>query len=189
MTTPLRPFRLTCQSRELPDYAGGRLSAERTAAWDLHLVACHDCGAAVAEERRLQAVLSGAPSLPGSLRGQLLALGAADSAGAPDVPDAPADLARLTTLAPTAPPVHRSVLRSAVCAAAAAGASAAAAWSLGMAGATPITTVRSTVLLQAPASVPRGLSAGAATAQLVSLGGRSATTVERGAAIRAQSTP
>ncbi len=74
-------------------------------------------------------------------------------------------------------------------AAAAAGASAAAAWSLGVAGASPTTAVRSTAFLPASTSAPRGLASGASTALLVSLGGRSTPTVETGTAIRAQSTP
>ncbi len=77
MSFAVRPVRLTCHRGELTEYAAGRLSGERMAAWDLHLVACASCRALLAEERRLTAALSGAPSLPGSLRGSLLALAAA----------------------------------------------------------------------------------------------------------------
>ena len=124
------PTRVRCLDDELTEYAAGRLPLHRQWAWDRHLVACQTCCHAVAQERRLNSALAGAPTMPGDLRSTLLALGATMAAElAPRAtPVARQDPLRL--LAPSAPPCHRSPLRATVVAAAAAGVSAAAAWSL-----------------------------------------------------------
>jgi anti-sigma factor RsiW len=128
----VRPRQLTCLDRELTEYAAGRLPEPRSKAWDRHLVACASCTRAVAQERRLQSLLvDDTPSMPSSLRGALLALSLPPAAGAATLPRrSEPGAAPLATLAPTAPPVHRSVLRSALVAAGAASITTAAAWSL-----------------------------------------------------------
>lgn len=131
-------MRVRCLGDELPEYAAGLLSLDRQWAWDRHLVTCRVCADAVAGERRLRAVLAGAPSMPGDLRLSLLALGTSMTEGAPARP-APSHHAPLALLPPSAPPCHRSPLRATVVAVAAAGVSATAAWSLTVLGA-PVTT-------------------------------------------------
>ncbi len=140
------------------------------------------------EEQRLRAALAGGPPPPGSLRGALLAMA---TVPVPAPPTAPFEaVVPLVTLAPTAPPVHRSVLRSALLAAAAAGASAAAAWSLSLAGAPgTVTTVRSTAFLPSPASSSGARAAGGTSALPASIVRPVAPAVESSATLRAESTP
>lgn len=129
-----RPNR--CRLDELPDYVSGQLTAQRTLEWDRHLIACVTCQHAVAGERRLQTLLAaGCPSMSGSLHAQLVAL--ASSVPAPalaDVGHRSGPYAPLEMVAPSAPPAHRSPLKSAALATAAAGATAAVAWTLTLAG-------------------------------------------------------
>jgi hypothetical protein len=139
------------------------------------------------EEQRLRAALAGGPPPPGSLRGALLAMA---TVPVPAPPTAPFEaVVPLVTLAPTAPPVHRSVLRSALLAAAAAGASAAAAWSLSLAGAPGTVTVRSTAFLPSPASSSGARAAGGTSALPASIVRPVAPAVESSATLRAESTP
>ncbi|PRY60245.1 hypothetical protein BCF74_10731 [Knoellia remsis] len=126
-----------CRVEEIPDYVSGHLAPQRAAAWDRHLIACVCCQHAVADERRLQAMLaSGAPSMPGSLHAQLVAL--ASSMTGPAMAQtgerAPREPAPLQMVPPSAPPVHRTSLRTAALATAAASATAAVAWTLTLAG-------------------------------------------------------
>ncbi|MFW5472247.1 hypothetical protein ACOCJ5_02965 [Knoellia sp. CPCC 206450] len=131
-----RPVR--CRLDEIPDYVSGHLSPQRSDAWDHHLITCVNCQHAVAAERRLQALLStGCPSMPGSLHAQLVAL--ASSTAAPVV-DRTGAHPPLEMVPPSAPPAHRSPLRSAALATAAAGATAAVAWSLTVTGTGSLTT-------------------------------------------------
>ncbi|MGZ6825056.1 MAG: hypothetical protein ACXVF9_21555 [Blastococcus sp.] len=134
--------------------------------WDRHVLTCACCRAAVAEERRVLAALRAPaqPTVPGDLRGMLLALAADPSAtglpsGAPGSPDrsgaegavrasdAAAGHGRdgFPTSIPVAPvrvvdrgtpAMHRSARRATVFAGLAAGATAAAAWGVAMTGAT-----------------------------------------------------
>lgn len=181
-----RSGRLACLGGgELPEYAAGRLAPQRRAAWDRHLVSCAACRAAVQEERRLQAALAEGPRLPGELRGALLAL-AARPEPQPEVFAFPGPTVPLATLAPSAPPVHRSVLRSAVVAAAVAGASAAAAWSLGLAGGSTGVGPRPATLV-APTTSPGGGARGIGPG--TSLIGFTDPTVENRRSGRAESTP
>lgn len=142
-----RPNR--CRLDELPDYVSGQLSVQRTLEWDRHLIACAGCQHAVAGERRLQAMLStGCPSMSGSLHAQLVALASTMPApslvgGTPD--RRPQAHGPLEMVAPSAPPVHRSPLKSAALATAAAGATAAVAWTLTLAGPGAVTTTVSSV--------------------------------------------
>lgn len=131
-----------CRLDELPDYVSGKLSAQRTLDWDRHLISCVNCQHAVAGERRLQTLLaSGCPSMPGTLHAQLVAL--ATSMTGPAMAQT-SERAPLEMVPPSAPPVHRSPLRSAALATAAAGATAAVAWTLTIAGpGAAITTVTS----------------------------------------------
>lgn len=136
-----RPSR--CRLDELPDYVSGKLSAQRTLEWDRHLISCVNCQHAVVGERRLQTLLaSGCPSMPGSLHAQLVALASAMT-GPPM--DQSSERAPLQMVAPSAPPAHRSPLRSAAMATAAAGATAAVAWTLTIAGSGAITTTVTSV--------------------------------------------
>ena len=145
-----------CLGDEISEYAAGRLDPRAARERDLHLVACQTCRAAVEQERRLQAAISGAPVVPAGLRSSLLSLAATVAASGdavgdrPDVPPVPraplgatAPLgsgigaagfgsSALPVVAPGAPALHRSALRSAVVATAVAGASAAAALGLGV---------------------------------------------------------
>lgn len=131
-----RPAR--CRLDEIPDYVSGHLPPQRADAWDHHLITCVNCQHAVAAERRLQSLLAtGCPSMPGSLHAQLVAL--ASSAATPAA-DRPGAYAPLEMVPPSAPPVHRSPLRSAALATAAAGATAAVAWSLTVTGTGSLTT-------------------------------------------------
>lgn len=127
-----------CRLDEVPDYVSGHLSPQRTDAWDRHLITCVGCQHAVAGERRLQAMLAtGCPSMPGSLHAQLVAL--ASSMNPPAVARGP-QRSPLEMVPPSAPPAHRSPLRSAALATAAAGATAAVAWSLTVTGSGSLTT-------------------------------------------------
>lgn len=131
-----------CLGDEISEYAAGRLDPRAARQVDLHLVACQSCRMGVDQERRLQlAFTSGAPAVPADLRSTLLSLAASAAAsqearaGLPQVPRAPMGMpslppAALPVVAPGAPALHRSVLRSAVIATAVAGASAAAAFGL-----------------------------------------------------------
>jgi len=133
--------------------------------WDRHVLTCACCRAAVAEERRVLAALR-APAdstMPGDLRGMLLAL-AADPSVQALRPGAPGSLDRSGAqgdvgardgaahgregfapgipVAPVpvvdrgTPAMHRSARRATVFAGLAAGATAAAAWGVAMTGAT-----------------------------------------------------
>ena len=163
-----RPNR--CRLDELPDYVSGQLSSQRTLEWDRHLIACGGCQHAVAAESRLQTLLSaGCPSMPGSLHAQLVAL----ASSMPAVPPAgPAvrhrDHTPLQMVAPTAPPVHRSPLKSAALATAAAGATAAVAWTLTLAGPGAMSTSVGAVSSggQSPSVRPAASSPGATTGAL-----------------------
>lgn len=136
-----RPSR--CRLDELPDYVSGQLSAQRTLDWDRHLITCVNCQHGVAGERRLQAMLSsGCPSMPGNLHAQLVAL--ASSMTGPAMAQT-SERAPLEMVPPSAPPVHRSPLRSAALATAAAGATAAVAWTLTIAGPGAVTTTVTSV--------------------------------------------
>ncbi len=199
MTPPARSHRLACLGGELPEYAAGRLPDARMRVWDRHLVSCIGCAQAVAEERRLQAVLAeGIPSLPASLHGALLAMSAHSQTSGGQVPPTSSPLPPvrpLLTLAPTAPPCHRSVLRSAVIAAVAASAGAAAAWSLGVSGSVPNVIVTRPVA-GSPATQPSGGGSAASglaeagwTGVVVSFLGPATPTVEPRGVRRAQSTP
>lgn len=154
-----RPIR--CSLDEVPDYVSGHLSSQRASAWDRHLITCVGCQRAVAEERRLQALLSsGCPSMPGSLHAQLVAL--ASSMTGPAMAQA-SERAPLEMVAPSAPPVHRSPLRSAALATAAAGATAAVAWTLTITGTGSMSSVAS-VTPSGKASPTARPSTGAASA-------------------------
>lgn len=100
-------------------------------AFDRHLVACEVCRHAADQERRLLASLRhGTPGVPSSLQASLLSL-----AAHPPVPQAPpAVRAAVPTVAPAAPPLHRSPRRAAALAGFAATASAVAAIGLATAG-------------------------------------------------------
>jgi anti-sigma factor RsiW len=121
---------LRCLDDELLEYAAGRLPESRVAVWQRHLAVCDLCTVGLERERRLQAALAGAPSMPGDLRTALMAMGRSLDQQAPR-PRGPEPLA---LLAPGAPPCHRSPLRATAVAAAAVGLSAAAAWSLAVMG-------------------------------------------------------
>lgn len=140
--------RSTCLGDLLPEYVAGRLDPETRLHWDRHLVVCLPCQHAVADEQRLQAVLTHAvPVPPERLRTQLLALAAGDigpTPGAMAVP-APAQPVPLLLVHPEAPPAHRSALRSAVVAVAVVGASAAAALTLSTNAPVRATTVTTAV--------------------------------------------
>lgn len=169
----------SCGADELAEYAAGRLTPARAAAWEGHLAGCARCRFELADLEALRTRLAtSAPSLPGGLTSALLALGAEDDltgraatghAGNPPGP-APAvpvpatgqragahPMPPLLLVAPTSPPAHRSVLRSGVIAAAAAGASVAAAWSLGVVATRqgPPTTVGTVVGTPAATSMAR----------------------------------
>ncbi|KRE42123.1 hypothetical protein [Knoellia sp. Soil729] len=147
-----RPSR--CRLDELPDYVSGKLSAQRTLDWDRHLISCVNCQHAVAGERRLQTLLSsGCPSMPGSLHAQLVAL--ASSMTGPAMAQT-SGRAPLEMVPPSAPPAHRSPLRSAALATAAAGATAAVAWSLTIGGPGAITTTVTSVGGASPTVRPAG---------------------------------
>ncbi|EAQ00031.1 RNA polymerase sigma-70 factor [Janibacter sp. HTCC2649] len=163
-----RPSR--CRLDELPDYVSGQLSLQRTLDWDRHLIMCVNCQHAVAGERRLQTLLaSGCPSMPGSLHAQLVAL--ASSMTGPAMAQT-SERAPLEMVPPSAPPGHRSPLRSAALATAAAGATAAVAWTLTIAGTGAITTTVTTVGGTSPSVRPVG-----STPTPASSGGRGSRTV------------
>lgn len=131
-----------CLQDELPDYAAGRMSPTAAIAWDRHVAVCDRCLQAVAAERRLQQAMTGAPSMPAGLLASLMQLAAEPGAGAVPPPPAPSRRipvgfhlvatapAPLPTLSPSAPPMHRSPVRTALVVGFAVGASAAAAWGL-----------------------------------------------------------
>lgn len=118
--------------------------------WDRHVVTCARCCAAVAQERRVLMALRApaAPTVPGDLRGMLLALADGSAVGrareaCPESSTAqhasrrgPRDLAALppVPMAPVPvvdrgmPALHRSARRATLFAGLAAGATAAAAW-------------------------------------------------------------
>lgn len=151
-----------CLGEELGEYVTARLEPERRRHWDLHLVTCRVCAHAVDEERRLQAVFAGAPSMPGDLRATLLALAGAPPPPGGSVPDLAVPPTRrrdpLRVLAPGARPCHRSALRATAIAAAAASASAAAALGLTVisapVGATVPTATTSVPVLASPTPSP-----------------------------------
>lgn len=139
-----------CIGEELTDYAAGRLTAVRRNHWDLHLVTCQACRAAVSDERRLQQALRlDSVAVPDQLRSMLLAMASSGDVSAPSVPSAPSgvraavNFTPLATLAPNAPAAHRSMLRPTLLAtlAASAGAAAAIGLSIGSLSA-PATQVR-----------------------------------------------
>lgn len=173
-----RPNR--CRLDELPDYVSGQLSDQRTLEWDRHLIACVGCQHAVAGERRLQALLSaGCPSMSGSLHAQLVAL-ASSMPAPPPLAGARSDRghhAPLEMVAPSAPPVHRSPLKSAAMATAAAGATAAVAWTLTLAGPGAVATTVGSVGGAGPSPSVRpttasspGVGSGAVRVRAVSTG-------------------
>ena len=159
-----------CLRDELTDYASGRLTAVRRSHWDLHLVTCQSCRAAVDDERRLQTALRlDTVAVPDQLRSMLLALATRPEGAIPSVPLAPAHVRTYVTavplapLAPHAPAVHRSMLRPTLLAtlAASAGAAAAIGLSLGNLGASaaqvrpltrPAPPAQSSTFVPAPAA-------------------------------------
>ena len=152
-------------------------------------MACASCTRAVAQERRLQSLLvDDTPSMPSSLRGALLALSLppAVAAAAPPRRSEPGP-AQLATLAPTAPPVHRSVLRSALVAAGAASVTAAAAWSLTV-GADVSFPANGAPTASASPTSPAAAGTGTAAVAVLLLGPKSPR-VETDGSRRAQSTP
>jgi hypothetical protein len=149
-----------CLREELTDYAAGRLTAVRRNHWDLHLVTCQSCRAAVEDERRLQQALRlDTVAVPDQLRSTLLALALRPDGGVPSVPIAPARVRSavsampLATLSPDAPAAHRSMVRPTLLAtlAASAGAAAAIGLSIGSLGA-PAAQVRPLARPAAPAT-------------------------------------
>jgi hypothetical protein len=115
--------------------------------FDQHLVACEVCRALADQERRIVAALQSDTGVPQSLRSALMGLADGARLEATPIPSAPArsrahlaelsfgdrtpsHRARLATVAPTAPALHRSPMRAAVVASLAATASLAAAWGL-----------------------------------------------------------
>lgn len=172
-----RPAR--CRLDEIPDYVSGMLSPQHTDAWDRHLITCVGCQHAVGAERRLQSLLATAsPSMPGSLHAQLVAL--ASSMTGPVVAKT-SERAPLEMVPPSAPPAHRSPLRSAALATAAAGATAAVAWSLTVTGTGTLTSSVSPVGGSTPSVRPTAGSpsvpTGAPRARVVSTGWTSSTSV------------
>lgn len=145
-----RPGR--CLGQLVTAYADRTMDAASLHHWDLHLVACATCRAAVEAERRVLASLrSAATEVPSDLRGMLLALAheAADASPEPEhgihrvrsfaphvrvhaVPPVP--VAPVPVVDRGAPALHRSARRATVLAGLAAGATAAAAWGLAFAG-------------------------------------------------------
>lgn len=179
-----RPNR--CRLDELPDYVSGQLTAQRTLEWDRHLITCVGCQHAVAGERRLQTLLSaGCPSMSGSLHAQLVALAAVMPAPtSAHEPSRRRDAyAPLEMVAPSAPPVHRSPLKSAALATAAASATAAVAWTLTLAGPGAVGSTASSVGGggQSPTVRPSASSSAATTGALrvrtVSTGWTASTSV------------
>jgi anti-sigma factor RsiW len=172
-----RPVR--CRLDELPDYVSGQLAPQRVDAWDRHLIACVGCQHAVAGERRLQSLLaSGCPSMPGSLHAQLVALASSTTGPAPV---RTGERAPLEMVPPSAPPAHRSPLRSAAMATAAAGATAAVAWSLTVTGsgalATSVTSVGGSTPSVRPAVGSPSGPTGTIGPRVVSTGWTSSTSV------------
>lgn len=172
-----RPVR--CRLDEIPDYVSGQLSPQRTDAWDRHLITCVGCQHAVAAERRLQSLLASAcPSMPGSLHAQLVAL--ASSMTGPAMAQT-SERAPLEMVPPSAPPAHRSPLRSAALATAAAGATAAVAWSLTVTGtgalATSVTPVGGSSPSVRPTVNGPSLPAGATRTRTVSTGWTNSTSL------------
>lgn len=168
-----------CRLDEIPDYVSGHLSPQRTDAWDRHLISCVGCQHAVAAERRLQSLLSsGCPSMPGSLHAQLVAL--ASSMTGPAMAQT-RERAPLEMVPPSAPPAHRSPLRSAALATAAAGATAAVAWSLTVTGSgaltTSVTSVGGSTPSVRPAAGVPSAPTGATRARVVSTGWTTTTSV------------
>jgi hypothetical protein len=144
--------RSRCLGSQLTTYADRAMDAESLRHWDRHVVVCMWCRAAVDSERRVLASLRSpsASSLPGDLRGLLLALAVAPADQAPEtgprrnargLPTVP--IAPVRVLDQGAPALHRSARRATMFAGLAAGATAAAAWSLALTGG-PVT----------PASLP-----------------------------------
>ena len=147
-----------CLGQFVTAYADRAMDAATLHNWDLHLVACSACRAAVDAERRVLASLrTSAASVPTDLRGMLLALAQEPGSRAPEperphgfhpvrtlhhpghphlVPPVPAAPVRVVDRG--APALHRSARRATVLAGLAAGATAAAAWGIAFAGtATP----------------------------------------------------
>lgn len=146
-------------------YVDRRLDPATLRAMDQHLVACQVCRHAADEERRLLTSLrcGAMPGVSADLQSMLLGLAAQPprvAAGVPPIPTAPVGLrqVRLPTVAPAAPPLHRSPRRAALAAGLAAGASAAAAIGLAVVGPGPV----SSASLREPVS--RGPGATTATA-------------------------
>lgn len=166
-------LRVTCGADELSEYAAGRLSAPRVAAWDAHLHECARCRYALAEEQWVRTRLSaGGPSMSGGLHSSLLAL-AASGPAIPEPTDeqrVPRGVEPLPVLSPSAPPAHRSALRSTALAAAAVGASVAAAWSLGVVASTSAVAVTPDPRL-APSSSTTTVPAGGASTSSAALMG------------------
>ena len=146
-----------CLGQLVTAYADRAMDAATLHHWDLHLVACGACRAAVDTERRVLASLrTSAAAMPTDLRGMLLALAQEPHGAVPEPqgfhparalhhPMHPHGLP-LVPVAPVrvvdrgAPALHRSARRATVLAGLAAGATAAAAWGLaftGTTGATP----------------------------------------------------
>jgi hypothetical protein len=161
-----------CLRDELTDYAAGRLTPVRRNHWDLHLVTCECCRAAVADERHLQhAMRLDTVAVPDQLRSSLLALALKTDDGIPVVPPAPARVRSavsavpLATLAPDAPAAHRSMVRPTLLAtlAASAGAAAAIGLSIGSLSA-PAAQVRPVARPASPAPTSSAPSYGAVPA-------------------------
>jgi hypothetical protein len=146
-----------CLGQLVTAYADRSMEASALHHWDLHLVACAACRAAVETERRVLASLrTGAAAVPADLRGMLLALAqepAQDPEATPQgghrfplvrvvhqharphaVPPVP--VAPVPVVDRGAPALHRSARRATVLAGLAAGATAAAAGGLAFAGTT-----------------------------------------------------
>ena len=156
--------RSRCLGAALTAYADRAMDPVTLLHWDRHVLTCACCRAAVAEERRVLAALRAPaePTVPGDLRGMLLALAADPSMAGlrPGGPDhgslegeatsgraAEGRAGRRDGFAPSipvapvrvvdrgTPAMHRSARRATVFAGLAAGATAAAAWGVAMTGA------------------------------------------------------
>lgn len=129
-----------CLGQHLTAYADRAMDPALLRHWDRHLIACTCCRAAVEAERRVLASLrsASASSVPGELRGMLLALATAMDLEAPDEPGRPpvppVPVAPVPVVDRGMPAFHRSARRATVFAGLAAGATAAAAWSLAITG-------------------------------------------------------
>ncbi|MFV0464267.1 MAG: hypothetical protein ACK5MP_13925 [Nostocoides sp.] len=164
-----------CLKDELPDYAAGRLPQAVALIWDRHVAVCDRCRAQVVQEHRLQQALAGVPDLPPGLLNHLLQLGvptteltAHEPIGRtfPSFHRGPVDLPRpLPMVSPSAPPQHRSPVRTALVVSLAVGASAAAAWGFAGGGPTLAEPSSPTAVIGQPSPAP-GADDGTGTSML-----------------------